>query len=48
MGYDTSRFDGPVDEELICPICSGVLEEALQPVPCDAGCGLVVPKDELK
>ena len=30
MGYDLSRFDGEVDEELICPICSGVLEDPLQ------------------
>ncbi|UYV74383.1 RNF41 [Cordylochernes scorpioides] len=30
MGYDITRFHGEVDEELICPICSGVLEEPLQ------------------
>lgn len=30
MGYDLTRFQGDVDEELICPICSGVLEEPLQ------------------
>lgn len=31
MGYDKSRFpNGDVDEELICPICSGVLEDPLQ------------------
>jgi hypothetical protein len=30
MGYDVVRFRGDVDEELICPICSGVLEEPLQ------------------
>ncbi len=30
MGYDINRFQGEVDEELICPICSGVLEEPLQ------------------
>lgn len=29
MGYDIARFQGEVDEELICPICSGVLEEPL-------------------
>lgn len=29
MGYDITRFQGEVDEELICPICSGVLEEPL-------------------
>ncbi|RMB90374.1 hypothetical protein DUI87_33260 [Hirundo rustica rustica] len=27
MGYDVARFQGDVDEDLICPICSGVLEE---------------------
>ena len=27
MGYDVSRFEGSVDEELICPICSAVLED---------------------
>lgn len=30
MGYDLPRFEGEVDEELICPICSGVLEEPVQ------------------
>lgn len=30
MGFDLTRFQGEVDEELICPICSGVLEEPLQ------------------
>lgn len=30
MGYELNRFEGEVDEELICPICSGVLEEPLQ------------------
>lgn len=30
MGYDLNRFEGYVDEELVCPICSGVLEEPLQ------------------
>lgn len=30
MGYEINRFQGDVDEELICPICSGVLEEPLQ------------------
>ena len=30
MGYDLHRFQGDVDEELTCPICSGVLEEPLQ------------------
>lgn len=30
MGYDVARFQGDVDEDLICPICSGVLEEPVQ------------------
>lgn len=30
MGYELTRFQGDVDEELICPICSGVLEEPVQ------------------
>jgi E3 ubiquitin-protein ligase NRDP1 len=30
MGYDVGRFQGDVDEELICPVCSDVLEEPLQ------------------
>lgn len=30
MGFEIKRFQGDVDEELICPICSGVLEEPLQ------------------
>lgn len=30
MGYELNRFQGDVDEELVCPICSGVLEEPLQ------------------
>ena len=30
MGFETHRFQGDVDEELLCPICSGVLEEPLQ------------------
>lgn len=30
MGFDLNRFQGAVDEELICPICSGVLENPIQ------------------
>lgn len=30
MGFEIKRFQGDVDEELICPICSGVLEDPLQ------------------
>lgn len=30
MGYDLNRFDGDVDEELICPICSFILEDPVQ------------------
>lgn len=34
MGYDVTRFQGEVDEDLLCPICSGVLEEPVQASPC--------------
>lgn len=34
MGYDVTRFQGEVDEDLLCPICSGVLEEPVQVSPC--------------
>ncbi|XP_044017483.1 E3 ubiquitin-protein ligase NRDP1 isoform X1 [Aphidius gifuensis] len=30
MGFDVHRFQGEVDEELVCPICSGVLEDPVQ------------------
>lgn len=30
MGFELNRFNGEVDEELVCPICSGVLEDPLQ------------------
>lgn len=35
MGYDLNRFEGSVDEELICPICSFVLEEPVQAPECE-------------
>lgn len=35
MGYDLQRFVGDVDEELICLICSGVLEDPLQTSACE-------------
>lgn len=35
MGYDVTRFQGDVDEDLICPICSGVLEEPVQAPHCE-------------
>lgn len=35
MGYDLNRFEGEVDEELICSICSGVLEEPVQAPVCE-------------
>lgn len=34
MGYELTRFQGEVDEELVCPICAGVLEEPLQVSNC--------------
>ena len=30
MGYDVNRFEGNVDEELVCPICSFILEDPVQ------------------
>jgi hypothetical protein len=37
MGLDVNRFvGGTVDEELLCPICSGVLENPVQ-VRCNVG-----------
>lgn len=30
MGFEVTRFKGEVDEELVCPICLGVLEEPVQ------------------
>nr|XP_034341810.1 E3 ubiquitin-protein ligase NRDP1-like [Arvicanthis niloticus] len=35
MGYDVTRFQGDIDEDLICPICSGVLEEPVQTPHCE-------------
>ncbi|XP_076350727.1 E3 ubiquitin-protein ligase NRDP1-like isoform X2 [Tachypleus tridentatus] len=35
MGFDLGRFHGEVDEELICSICSGVLEDPLQAPQCE-------------
>lgn len=35
MGFEVNRFQGEVDEELVCPICSGVLEEPLQAPVCE-------------
>lgn len=38
MGIDVNRFKGEVDEELMCPICSGVLENPLQVGMAVVGC----------
>lgn len=35
MGFELTRFQGEVDEELVCPICSGVLEDPLQAPVCE-------------
>ncbi|XP_031828418.1 E3 ubiquitin-protein ligase NRDP1 elgi isoform X2 [Nomia melanderi] len=35
MGFDLTRFQGEVDQELICPICSGVLEDPVQAPECE-------------
>ncbi|XP_063240199.1 E3 ubiquitin-protein ligase NRDP1 isoform X2 [Bacillus rossius redtenbacheri] len=35
MGFELNRFQGEVDEELVCSICSGVLEDPLQAPVCE-------------
>ncbi|XP_022102669.1 E3 ubiquitin-protein ligase NRDP1-like [Acanthaster planci] len=35
MGFEVGRFRGDVDEELICPICSAVLEDPVQAPECE-------------
>lgn len=35
MGFEVGRFTGEVDEELLCPICSGVLEDPVQAPQCE-------------
>ena len=35
MGLDVNRFHGAVDEELICPICSGVLDKPMAAPKCE-------------
>ena len=35
MGIDIERFDGQVDDELICPICQSVLENPLHLIQCE-------------
>ncbi|BES99795.1 unnamed protein product [Nesidiocoris tenuis] len=35
MGFEIHRFIGDVDAELLCPICSEVLEEPLQAPACE-------------
>ncbi|XP_072380142.1 E3 ubiquitin-protein ligase NRDP1 [Diabrotica undecimpunctata] len=35
MGFEINRFQGTVDEELVCPICSGVLEDPIQALVCE-------------
>ncbi|XP_053437115.1 E3 ubiquitin-protein ligase NRDP1-like [Nycticebus coucang] len=43
MGYDVIRFQGDVDEDLICPICSGVLEDPVQISHCEhAFCNICI------
>ena len=43
MGYDSNRFEGDVDEELLCPICSFILEDAVQAPDCEhAFCRLCI------
>jgi len=35
MGFEVQRFQGDIDEELICSICSGVLEDPKQAPSCE-------------
>ncbi|XP_033330053.1 E3 ubiquitin-protein ligase NRDP1 elgi isoform X2 [Megalopta genalis] len=35
MGFDMTRFQGEVDQELICAVCSGVLEDPVQAPECE-------------
>lgn len=35
MGYDPARFDNEVDDELKCPICCFVLQDAVQSPDCE-------------
>ncbi|KAK2708721.1 hypothetical protein QYM36_014355 [Artemia franciscana] len=35
MGIDVARFSGDIDEDLLCPICSNVLEDPLQAPTCE-------------
>lgn len=43
MGYDLNRFEGEVDEELLCPICSFILEDPVQAPDCEhAFCKLCI------
>ncbi|GAB6032174.1 E3 ubiquitin-protein ligase NRDP1 [Chamberlinius hualienensis] len=43
MGFPVGRFKEEVDEELLCPICSGVLEDPVQNVQCEhAFCSLCI------
>ena len=35
MGLDVTRVHGEVDEELLCPICSGVLTDPVTLPECE-------------
>ncbi|CAG2165121.1 unnamed protein product [Oppiella nova] len=35
MGYEITRFESSVDDELICSICEGVLQNPIQVVTCE-------------
>jgi len=35
MGFDIQRFPNCIDEELICSICGGVLQDPLQAPSCE-------------
>ena len=35
MGFELGRFSDEVDEELLCSVCGGVLENPMQAMPCE-------------
>ena len=35
MGFELTRFKDEVDEELLCSVCGGVLENPMQAMPCE-------------
>ena len=47
MGLDVIRFrGGVVDEELICPICTGVLEAPLQAPVIESSTTIIIDSEK--